>query len=251
MTIRYKLTIEYDGTPYSGWQRQDDVPSVQQSIEEAIYKYCQEDIRLQVAGRTDAGVHARGQVAHADLQVDRDEFSVCQGLNYFLEHEAISILAVKKIAEGEDFHARFTAKSRHYLYRIVRRSPKLALDENRAWLVHESLDLDAMREAAKMLEGEHDFSSFRSKFCQGKTPIKTLDRLEIIEPEHAPGELHIYASSKSFLHHQVRIMVGTLKNIGEGKLSPEDLERIFEAKQRKSAGITAPACGLYFMRVGY
>lgn len=248
---RYKMLIEYDGTPFAGWQRQPDRETVQQTIEEAIEKYCQENIRLQTAGRTDARVHAFGQVAHADLQIERDTYSIRQGLNYFLETVPISILDVERIPEGVDFHARFTAKSRHYMYRITRRSSKLALDVNRTWLVHEPLDLTAMRRGAAMMCGEHDFSSFRSKHCQAPSPVKQLDRLDITEPEHAPDELHIYASSQSFLHNQVRVMVGTLKNIGEGRLTPEDLPAIFEAKQREVAGVTAPACGLYFMRVEY
>ncbi len=246
---RYKLTIEYDGSPYSGWQKQDHATSVQQTIEEAVHEYCQEKTGVYGSGRTDAGVHARGQVAHVDLTVDRSVFSIRQGLNYHLEGHPISILDVEEVPK--DFEARFSAKKRHYFYRIIERPSKLAIDQFRAWHVFEELDLEAMREAAKHLIGNHDFTSFRAAECQSKSPVKTLDRLDIFRhPEHYEY-VHFYVSAQSFLHNQVRIMVGTLKQVGEGKLRPDEIPSIFETRDRKVAGPTAPACGLYLTKVDY
>lgn len=248
---RYKLTIEYDGTPYCGWQKQDSGPSVQAAIEEAAAKFLAtgDAVEIQCAGRTDAGVHARGQVAHLDLPVARDVFNVRQGINIFLLPHPISI--VKAEAVADDFHARFDAKRRHYLYRIINRSSRLTLDTNRAWQMHGDFDLDKMREAASYLIGTHDFTSFRSKDCQAKTALKTLDSLEILQRKNNPEQIMIRLSAKSFLHHQVRNMVGTLADVALGKRTPEDIKTILAARHRTAAGFMAPACGLYLMGVEY
>ena len=248
---RYKLTIEYDGTPFCGWQKQGDVPTVQAVLEEAAKQFLGtgEPVEIYCAGRTDAGVHARGQVAHMDLPVARDLFSVRQGLNNFMLGHPIVVVKAEEVAE--DFHARFDAKRRHYLYRITNRSSRLALDVDRAWQVHGEFDLEAMREAASYLIGTHDFTSFRDKDCQSPSPIKTLDTLEILQRSTNPEALMIRCSAKSFLHHQVRKMVGTLTIVARGKWKPEHMKEILAAKHRTAAGPMAPACGLYLMRVDY
>lgn len=248
---RYKLTIEYDGTPFCGWQKQADALSVQAVLEDAAARFLAtgEPVELQCAGRTDAGVHARGQVAHLDLPVARDPFNIRQGINMFSLPHPISILSVEPVAD--DFHARFNATARHYLYRITNRSPRLALDATRSWQVHGAIDRDAMRSAAEMLIGRHDFSTFRAAGCQATSPLKTLDALRIASRESRPEEIMIYASAKSFLHHQVRNMVGTLVQVGLGKWSMEQFSDAFAAKDRRAGGPMAPAHGLYLMAVDY
>ncbi len=243
---RIKLTIEYDGTRYAGWQRQDDAPSIQAAIERAIHDFCQEEVTLHCAGRTDAGVHARAQVAHFDMQAERSEFQIQQGLNHHLENEDIAILSVEKV--GDDFHARFAATGRKYIYHIIHRAGPLALDKDRAWHIYRPLEIDAMQNATQHLIGHHDFSTFRSVACQAKSPLKTLDRLEIT---HDGENIRIHAEAQSFLHHQVRNMVGSLVQVGLGKWSAGDLIAARDAKDRTKGGPTAPARGLYLMEVMY
>ncbi len=246
---RYKLTIEYDGTPYCGWQKQDGQRTVQGALEAAAAQFAQAPVELFCAGRTDAGVHARGQVAHTDLPVARPTFNVREGLNMFLQDEPISVLAAEEV--GPEFHARFDAKKRHYLYRIINRPARLALDATRAWHIHRPLDLDAMREAATHLVGHHDFTSFRSTQCQSQSPVKTLDEIRIVQRQKNPEQIMIYVSGRSFLHHQVRNMVGTLSLVATGKWTPEQVAEARDAKNRSASGPTSPAHGLYLMKVAY
>lgn len=243
---RYKLTLEYDGAPFHGWQRQSADPSVQQALEDAIFAFGGETTRPVAAGRTDAGVHARGQVAHVDLAREVGLDTLRNALNHHLRPAPVVVLEASRVPD--DFHARFSARSRHYLYRIVTRRAPLALDAGRAWFVPVHLDAEIMHEAAQHLVGQHDFSSFRSSLCQAASPIKTLDGLIVLR--HGE-EVTITARARSFLHHQVRNMVGTLKLIGERKWPLERIERVLAARDRTAAGPTAPACGLYLMRVDY
>lgn len=244
---RYKLTIEYDGTDLYGWQRQDDLPTGQGFVEEAVQQFCGESITMQIAGRTDAGVHALGQVGHIDLEKDWDAFRVQEALNFYLKDKPITILQAEKT--GEDFHARFSAKGRRYLYRIINRRPPPALDANRVWHVVRPLNVAAMQDACEVLLGHHDFTSFRDSQCQAKSPFKTLDefRIEQISDE----ELHVHAASLSFLHHQVRIMVGSLSLVGLGRWTKDDLAKALAAKDRRAGGPTAAASGLYLVSVTY
>lgn len=248
---RYKLTLEYDGTPYSGWQRQSDVPSVQAVIEEAAGKFMNTEQLIEVwcAGRTDAGVHARGQVAHVDLPEARTAQAIVRGLNALMMPHPISVLKAEEVAD--DWSARFAAHKRHYLYRIVNRKGQPALDANRAFHVHKPLDIAAMNAAAQHLLGHHDFSSFRGGDCQAKSPMKTLDTLEVKARKTNPEQIMIYTSAKSFLHHQVRNMVGTLVYVGMGKWSVDQVKEALEAKDRRAGGPMAPAHGLYLMKVDY
>ncbi len=247
---RYKLTLEYDGTPFSGWQRQSEAPSVQAAVEEAAMKFCNADapIEVQCAGRTDAGVHARGQVAHVDLP-ERPSNAIVRGLNALMNHQPISVLSAELVAD--DFNARFDAQSRHYLYRITNRKGQPALDKNRSWHVHKPLDLAAMNTAAQLLVGRHDFTSFRAGDCQAQSPVKTLDYLEVKARERNPQAVMIKCGAKSFLHHQVRNMVGTLVYVGIGKWPVSRVAEALEAKDRRAGGPMAPAHGLYLMRVDY
>jgi tRNA pseudouridine38-40 synthase len=243
---RYKLTLEYVGTPFVGWQRQENGPSVQGRLAEAIKAFSGEEVVPRGAGRTDAGVHALGQVAHFDLAKDWPPDKVRDALNAHLRPDPVSVLACEKAAE--DFDARFSAAARHYLYRIVNRRSPLALDRDRAWGVFRPLDADVMHDAAQVLIGNHDFSTFRSSECQAASPIKTLDRLVVARKGE---EIRIEASARSFLHNQVRSMVGSLKLVGEGKWGAHDLERALAARDRRACGPVAPACGLYLVKVDY
>ncbi len=243
---RYKLTIEYDGTPFVGWQVQDNGISVAGVIEEALAKFCGEPVKVWGAGRTDAGVHAFGQVAHIDLARDWDSDTVRDALNAQLRPHPVAVLAAEKVAD--DFDARHSAKARHYLYRIVNRRPDLVLDRERAWRVPKPLDVDAMHAGAQFLVGKHDFTTFRSAFCQAKSPLKTLDVLDV---SRAGEEINIRASARSFLHHQVRSMAGSLQFVGEGRWQPSDMKKALDAKDRAACGPVAPACGLYLVRVDY
>jgi len=246
---KYKLTIEYDGTPYAGWQKQTDRPSVQSEIEAALLKFCGIKTEITGAGRTDAGVHAIAQVAHIDLPKEYDPFRIMQGVNFYLfATEENRIAIIKAEVAADDFHARFSAQKRHYLYRIINRRSRLALEANRAWQIVEPLDADAMHQAAQLLVGHHDFTSFRDSECQAKSPVKTLEKLAV---ERRGSELWITASSRSFLHHQVRIMVGTLSLVGKGKWQPDDVTKALAARDRKEGGPTAPPEGLYLTGVGY
>ncbi len=243
---RYKLTIEYDGTPFAGWQIQSNGPSIQGELGRAIEALSGAYAVPGGAGRTDAGVHARGQVAHFDLTRDFPPETVRDALNFHLRPAPIAVLACEIV--GEAFDARFSAKARHYLYRIVNRRARLALDRDRAWQVPVPLDAAVMQEAAQHLTGRHDFTTFRSAQCQGKSPLRTLGKLEVARTGE---DIFIAASARSFLHHQVRSMAGSLKLVGEGKWRPEDLRRALEARDRSECGPVAPACGLYFMKVDY
>ena len=297
--MRYKLTIEYDGTGLLGWQEQQDGPSVQDYLQKSLscftpapadecpqvpnaalddndfseahdgasterrpaaYIDVREEAstgkRLQVpnkiivygAGRTDAGVHALAQVAHFDLKEDLEDWKLREAMNARLrDMEApISVISVEKT--GNDFHARFSAKGRGYVYRLLNRRAPTVLEKNRVWWVPVPLDVEKMREGTKYLLGHHDFSSFRAAACQAKSPLKTLDKLDI---EVCGEEIRFIVEARSFLHHQVRNMVGTLKMVGDGHLHPEDVKRILEAKNRAAAGVNAPACGLYLTKVVY
>ena len=246
--MRYKLTIEYDGTSLLGWQRQLDGPSVQQYLEEILAKLNGFHREIVSAGRTDAGVHALGQVAHIDLEREMEPWKIREAFNGNLQaaEVPVSVLAVEAV--DANFNARFSAKKRAYIYRILNRRAPSPLLHNRVWWVPRPLDIELMRQGAQYLLGHHDFSSFRAAACQAKSPIKTLDKLDI----SAQGEEVIFnVEARSFLHHQVRNFVGTLKLVGEGRLTPEDVKRILEAKDRSAAGPTAPASGLYLARVEY
>jgi len=243
---RYKLTIEYDGTPFVGWQAQDYGASVQGVLTAAIAAFTGEQAAVGAAGRTDAGVHALGQVAHVDLGKDWDAETVRDAINFHLRPQPIAVLAVERAAL--DFDARFSAIKRHYLYRIVNRRADLTLEQNRAWRVPRPLDAQAMHAAAQQLIGRHDFTTFRSTECQAKSPEKTLDRLDV---ERAGEEVRITAAARSFLQHQVRSMVGSLVHVGEGKWRAGDLAAALAARDRAACGQVAPPHGLYLVRVDY
>lgn len=243
---RYKLTIEYDGTPFSGWQRQPDRPSVQQALEEAILAMSGETVTTQAAGRTDAGVHALGQVAHFDLGKTWDPFRIREALNYHLRPHAVAIIAAEAV--DDTFEARFSAKARHYEYRILNRRAPAVLERNHVWHVPMPLDADVMDHAASLILGLHDFTTFRSSECQAKSPLRTLDVFDVRrEMEH----IVITASARSFLHHQVRSMVGSLKLVGEGKWSPADFRAALDARDRSRCGAMAPSSGLFLTRADY
>jgi tRNA pseudouridine38-40 synthase len=243
---RIKLTIEYDGGPYVGWQHQENGPSVQQAIETAITAFCGEQQRLFTAGRTDAGVHALGQVAHFDLEADFSTDTIRDALNQHLRPQPIAILDAEEVSD--EFHARFSAKRRHYLYRIVARRAPLALEKNRAWQVFRPLDVAAMHDAAQVLVGKHDFTTFRATQCQADSPVKTLDEIKVFE---SAGEVRVTCFAKSFLHNQVRSFVGSLKMVGEGKWSKHNLQDALDATDRTRCGPLAPPHGLYLAKVDY
>ncbi|HEX9465003.1 MAG TPA: tRNA pseudouridine(38-40) synthase TruA [Alphaproteobacteria bacterium] len=243
---RYKLTLEYDGTPFVGWQKQDNGISVQSVLEEAVRRFSGETVKATGAGRTDAGVHALGQVAHLDLQKSWPANRVREALNYHVQPNPVTICLVE--LAPDDFHARLSAKRRTYRYRILNRRPPPALERSRVWHVLKALDAEAMHEAAQTLIGRHDFSTFRASLCQAKSPVKTLDRLDVARDGE---EIHISAEARSFLHHQVRNMVGTLKLVGEGKWSARHVAQALAARDRRRGGPTAPAEGLYLVSVGY
>ena len=243
---RYKLTIEYDGTPFVGWQVQDNGASVQGVLTEAIAAFAGERVVVAGAGRTDAGVHALGQVAHVDLAKDWDDDTVRDAVNFHLRPRPIAVLTAEQVAEN--FDARFSATKRHYLYRIVNRRADLALDQTRAWRVPRPLDANAMHAAAQKLVGRHDFTTLRAAECQAKSPVKTLDQLDVMRDG---DEVRITAAARSFLHHQVRSMVGSLVHVGEGKWSAEELADALAARDRTRCGQVAPPQGLYLVRVEY
>ena len=243
---RYKLTLEYDGGPFVGWQRQANGPSVQQALEEAIQGFCGDAVRTTCAGRTDAGVHALGQVAHVTLARSWPAGTVRDAVNFHLRPAPVAVLCVEPV--GEDFDARHSARRRHYRYRIVNRRAPLTVDRGLAWHVTEVLDADAMHAAAQRLVGRHDFTSFRAAECQATSPVKTLDRLNV---DREGDEIRIAATAQSFLHHQVRNMVGTLRLVGIGRWTPDDVACALAARNRAAAGPTAPAGGLYLTGVDY
>lgn len=245
---RYRLDIEYDGTPYAGWQRQAGRHSVQAAIEQAVEKFCGEQLSLRGAGRTDAGVHATGQVAHMDLSRAWPADTVRDAVNAHLSQagERVAVLAVTVVPE--DFDARFSAKARHYLYRIANRRAPPALEKGKVWWVPKPLDAAAMHAAAQVLVGRHDFTTFRSSQCQANSPLRTLDRLDVARE----GDMiEIRASARSFLHNQVRSMVGSLKKVGEGAWTGADLKAALEACDRSACGQVAPPDGLFLVRVDY
>jgi tRNA pseudouridine38-40 synthase len=243
---RYRLTLEYDGGPFVGWQRQDNQPSVQGALETAIHKLSGETVTVTGAGRTDAGVHALGQVAHFDLEKTFAPDKVRDALNFHLKPDPVSVLAAEEAAP--EFHARFDARARHYLFRILNRRAPAALDAGRVWQVAIPLDADAMHAAAQYLVGQHDFTTFRAAECQAQSPVKTLDRIDV---SRRGDEIHIEASARSFLHHQIRSFAGTLKLVGEGKWTPLQVKKALAARDRKECGPVSPPDGLYLVKVDY
>ena len=244
--MRYKIVVEYDGRPFMGWQRQAHGPTVQAAIEDAAQTICQEQITVHAAGRTDAGVHGLGMVAYLDVNRTITPFRLMEGLNARLRPAPVAILSCEPVAD--DFHARFSCLARHYEYRIVNRRPPLTLEAGKAWRIAATLDAAAMHAAAQALVGLHDFTTFRSVHCQSASPVKTLDRLDVIRSD---DRIRIFASARSFLHHQVRSMVGCLTMVGEGKWSADDLKSALEARDRRALGFNAPPDGLYFLRADY
>ncbi|MCX5516623.1 tRNA pseudouridine(38-40) synthase TruA [Kaistia algarum] len=243
---RYKILIEYDGRPYSGWQRQANAPSVQQTIDEAIHRFSGEAALTKGAGRTDTGVHALGQVAHFDLSGLWSGDRIRDAMNAQLRPAPIAILEAEPVSDI--FDARRSAVARHYLYRVIDRRAPAALDIDRVWDVRKSLDIDAMQQAADSLLGKHDFTTFRSADCQALSPLKTLDRLDV---SRVGSEILFEVSARSFLHNQVRSMVGTLKKVGEGKWPVSRVRDVLDARDRKACGPVAPPGGLYLVRVDY
>jgi tRNA pseudouridine38-40 synthase len=243
---RYKLTLEYDGAPFVGWQRQENGLSVQEILEGALFAMTGARATAQGAGRTDAGVHALGQVAHVDLERDWTPFRLGEGLNALVHPHAVAIVGVERV--GADFDARHSASARHYLYRIVNRRAPLTLERGRAWRIKPRLDAGAMHEAARVLIGRHDFSTFRDSQCQAKSPIRTLDRLDV---RRDGDDILFEASARSFLHRQVRSMVGSLVEVGAGRWSAGEFKTALEAADRSRCGQVAPPHGLYLVRVDY
>jgi tRNA pseudouridine38-40 synthase len=244
--MRYRLTLEYDGTPFVGWQRQDNGPSVQGALEAAIEKLSGERVTVTGAGRTDAGVHALGQVAHFDLAKTFEPGKIRDALNYHLRPDPVSVLEAAEA--DEQFHARFSATARRYLFRILNRRSPPALEAGKVWHVSPKLDAEAMHAAAQFLVGQHDFTTFRAAECQAQSPVKTLDRLDVSQRGE---EIHIEASARSFLHHQIRSFAGTLKLVGEGKWQPREVKKALDARDRAACGPVAPPEGLYLVRVDY
>lgn len=243
---RYRIIVEYDGTPFAGWQIQPNLPTVQGVLAEAIRGFSQEIVVVKGAGRTDAGVHATGQVAHFDLTKDWPAHRVREAMNYYLRDVAACVLTCEHVADT--FDARFSATQRHYRYRLLTRRARPALARNRVWWIDHALDADAMGEAARVLLGRHDFTTFRAAMCQAKSPVRTLDVLDVAQEGE---EICVTASARSFLHNQVRSMVGSLKLVGEGKWTARDMQQALEARDRAFCGPVAPPTGLYLTRVDY
>lgn len=244
---RYKLTIEYDGRPFVGWQRQADGMSVQQALEDAIAVFAPEEkVTLTGSGRTDAGVHAYAQVAHFDTERAMTVGEVQGAINYHVKPHPISVLSVEEVSE--DFNARFSAEKRHYVYKICNRRAPLTFDKGLKWHVKTPLDAAAMHDAAQVLVGKHDFTTFRHVNCQAKDPVKTMDYLRV---ERDGDEVRLYAGARSFLHHQIRSITGTLKLVGDGKWSKADVQAALDARDRAALGFNAPPDGLYFVKVDY
>ncbi len=243
---RYKLIVEYDGTPFTGWQRQLNGMSVQQAVEEAIERFCGHPVRVHCAGRTDAGVHATGQVIHVDLDAPRRADTVRDATNAHLKPHPVAVLSAEEV--DASFHARMTAVERRYLYRILNRRPPPGLEIGRVWHVPWALDAEAMHLAAQHLVGRHDFTTFRAAECQASGPVRTLDRLDV---ERSGEEIRVHAAARSFLHHQVRSMVGTLAKAGSGRWSVGDVKAALEARDRARCGPMAPSSGLYLTGVRY
>lgn len=247
---RYALKVEYNGAPFAGWQRQADQPSVQGAIEAALARLEPGPHTIAAAGRTDAGVHALGQVAHCDLTKDWDPFRLSEALNYHLKPQPVAILACARV--DDDWHARFSAVERHYLFRLLMRRAPATHDKGLVWHVRNPLDLDAMREGAAHLIGHHDFTTFRSTICQAKSPVKTLDEITIDATEGLSGpEFHFRLRARSFLHNQVRSIVGTLERVGSGAWAPDDVTTALTARDRAACGPVCPPHGLYLAAVRY
>lgn len=245
--FRYQLTIEYQGTNFVGWQKQIDNPSsIQQTIEQAIFKLTGENVDLIASGRTDAGVHALAQIAHFDLKAEKSAFKMLAGLNHYLFNTDIAIINCQE--STHDFHSRFNAKLRHYQYQILNRRAHLTLHKNRVWHIPYLLDLQSMQEASSYLIGQHDFTSFRDAECQASSPVKTIDNIGIAKEDDL---IKINISAKSFLHHMVRNIVGTLVLVGGKKISALDVKKILAARNRRESGPNAPACGLYLTQINY
>jgi len=245
---KYKLLIEYDGTPFCGWQRQHQLPSVQQAIENAIFNFSGDKITIVAAGRTDTGVHATGQVAHVELQQSWRGEKVRDAINAHLTLAAQPITILSATRVNDQFNARFSAIKRHYHYRILNRRAPPALNKHRVWWVPKKLDEKAMHIAAQKLVGYHDFTTFRASQCQAKSPLRHLDRLDVVRTEDM---IEIYASAPSFLHNQIRSFVGSLKEVGTGRWDAEDVQNALEARDRTRCGSVAPALGLYLTQVDY
>ncbi len=247
---RYALLIEYHGAPFAGWQRQPDQPSVQGAIEAALARLEKGEHNIAGAGRTDAGVHAMGQVAHCDLVQDWDPFRLSEALNYHLKPAPVAIIKASRVAD--DWHARFSATERRYLFRLISRRAPLTFENGQVWHVKHPLDAAAMQAGADRLIGHHDFTTFRSKMCQALSPLKTLDELRVEQIQrHSGTEFQFHVRAKSFLHNQVRSFVGTLERVGAGAWHPDDVTRALEAKDRSACGTVSPPDGLYLAGVGY
>ena len=243
---RWKLIIEYNGKNFNGWQSQKDLSGVQDTIQAAIYKFTGEKIILYGAGRTDSGVHAIGQVAHFDINRNTNENEVREALNNYLRPKLVSILKVDEVSDN--FHARFSAKKRYYIYKLINRRQPLTIDKGLYWRVGRPLNIEEMQKAAKYLIGTHDFTTFRSINCQSKSPIKSLDSIEI---KNKKDKIFFSFSANSYLHNQIRSIVGSLKLVGEGKWCSEKISEILKKKERSKCGPTAPPEGLYFKSVDY
>ena len=243
---RFALTLEYDGRPFMGWQRQDHGPSVQQVVEQSILSITQQDVRVHAAGRTDAGVHALGMRTHFDLETRLTPFRLMEGINAGLRPHPVAVLACDIVAD--DWHARFNCIGRRYVYKITNRRAPLTLDKGHSWQVAPPLDAGAMHEAAQILVGQHDFTTFRSVHCQAQSPVKTLNSISVTRFDE---EIEVEVAARSFLHHQVRSMVGSLKLVGTGKWTDDDLREALEARDRRALGFNAPPDGLYFVEAVY
>jgi tRNA pseudouridine38-40 synthase len=243
---RWRLTVEYDGGPFMGWQRQNHGPSVQQTLEEALERMTGERAAFTAAGRTDAGVHALAMPVHVDVAKPLTPYRLREGLNALVRPQPVSVLDVEQVAD--DWHARFSCVGRRYLYRILNRRAPPALNRGRVWHIAVPLDVEAMQQGAAMLVGRHDFTTFRSAHCQSDSPVKTLDRLEV---RREGEEIHVEAAARSFLHHQVRSMVGCLALVGRGQWTPHDMRKALEARDRAALGLNAPPHGLYFVGAEY
>ena len=247
---RYALLVEYDGRPFAGWQRQADQPSVQGAIESALARLEPRAHTIAAAGRTDAGVHARGQVAHCDMDKDWDPFRLSEAVNFHLKPQPVAIRAAASVSD--DWHARFSAVERRYLFRLLMRRAPVTLEAGQVWRVNHALDVEAMRAGAIHLLGRQDFTTFRSVMCQAKSPIKTMDEITIRRAEGLAGpEVHFFLRARSFLHNQVRSIVGTLERVGAGAWAPEDVKTALEARSRAACGPVCPPDGLSLMGVGY
>lgn len=243
---RWKLVLEWDGTPFVGWQRQPNGPSVQAAVERAIHAMTGETVTVHAGGRTDTGVHALAMAVHADIAKAVTPFRLIEGLNALLRPDPVAVLSAEIVAD--DWHARFSCVRRRYWYRIAARRAPLTLDAGRAWQLRAPIDLAAMQAGAAMLIGHHDFTTFRSIHCQSDSPVKTLDRLDVVA---VGSEIHVHAEARSFLHHQVRSMVGCLALVGEGKWPPERMREALDARDRAALGLNAPPWGLYFVGADY